>query len=126
MTHPTDLLSAHLDGELLPSQDAMVVEHVAQCRECAAELEDASTARTLLRSLPMLDAPIPLLPAVRRAPRWIAAAASVAAVALAVGLALAPGQQTSVFDLGRLAGQHTTRVGVEPGISTLRSPLGAP
>lgn len=126
MNHPADLLSAHLDGELSAVESTQVLDHLTGCQSCREELAAVTVARDLLRALPMLEAPIPLLPTERRPRRWITAAASVAAGALAVGLVLAPGQSAPVFDLDTLAGQHTTRVGVDPGISTLRSPMGAP
>jgi hypothetical protein len=82
--------------------------------------------RDAVRSLPSLDPPIPLLPALRRRPRWIGAAASAAAAVLAVGIVFGPGQQAEVFDLDAIAGQHTVRQAVDPGISTLRGTVGSP
>ena len=126
MTHVLDLLSAHLDGELTPAEQVVVTEHLAGCETCRDEADGIAAVRDAVRSLPLLDPPIPLLPSVRRPRRWITAAASVAAGALAVGLALGPGEPASGFDLDSMAGQHTTRLGVDPGISTLRGSVGAP
>lgn len=122
MTHVGDLLSAHLDGELSRDELANVTGHLAECESCREELTAIASVREAVRSLPELDPPVSIL-ARRRPRRWITAAASVAAGALAVGLALAPGEQATTFDLDTIAGQHTIRQGVDPGISTLRGPV---
>ena len=126
MTHVFDLLSAHLDGELTAAEETVVVTHLADCERCRDELEGVAQVREVVRSLPQLDPPIPLVPALRRQRRWITTVASVAAGALAVGLAFGPGEPASTFDLDTMAGQHTTRTAVDPGISTLRASAGAP
>jgi hypothetical protein len=54
--HADDLLSAHLDGELDEATDAWVVDHVRGCADCRASAEDLAEARSLLRSLPSVDA----------------------------------------------------------------------
>jgi len=124
MTHPTDLLSAFLDGELESADHAMVANHLDGCASCAVDLEGISRVRDWVRGLPVQDPPIPLLPALR-APRWAWAAASVAAAALAVGLVVTPAEPEA-FDLDTLAGQHTARVVVSPGISSIRGPVSGP
>lgn len=125
MNHVLDLLSAHLDGELATDEARVVESHLASCESCRSELTALAAVRDAVRALPVLEAPLPLLPAIRR-PRWIGAAASVAAAALAVGLVVGPGQPAAAFDLDTMAGQHTTRLGVDPGISTIRGPVGSP
>ena len=126
MTHVFELLSAHLDGELTAEESALVTSHLDVCAECASELAAVADVREAVRGLPMLDAPIPLLPAARRPSRWIGAVASAAAAVLAVGIVFGPGQQAEVFDLDAIAGQHTVRQAVDPGISTLRGSVGSP
>lgn len=126
MTHVLDLLSAHLDGELPASESMRVAAHLGECSLCAEELDGIAAIRDAVRRLPVIDPPIPLLPSARRPHRWITAAASVAAAALAVGLAFGPGEPGRVFDLDTMAGQHTTRLGVDPGLSTLRGSVGSP
>lgn len=121
MTHPIDLLSAFLDGELAPADQAEVANHLHGCASCAADLEGISRVRDWIRGMPVEEPPIPLLPALR-SPRWAWAAASIAAAALAVGLVVTPAQ-TEVLDLDTLAGQHTARVVVSPGISSIRGPV---
>lgn len=122
MTHVGDLLSALLDGELNRDELATVTAHLAECETCSEELTAIASVREAVRSLPELDPPVPIM-AHRRPHRWITAAASIAAGALAVGLAVAPGEQATPFDLDTIAGQHTTRQGVDPGISTFRGPV---
>jgi anti-sigma factor RsiW len=124
VTHVFDLLSAHLDGELSEAETRVVSAHLDECARCAEELDDIAAIRGAVRGLPMVEPPVPLLPTVRRQRRWITAASSVAAAALAVGLAFGPGEPGQILDLDSMAGQHTTRLGVDPAISTLRGSVG--
>ena len=63
MTHPGDLLSAYLDGELAPEEAAGVDAHLAGCDECRAELNALDGVRSGLRSLPLLEPPAHVLAA---------------------------------------------------------------
>jgi anti-sigma factor RsiW len=125
MTHPTDLLSAFLDDELSLEEHSAVTSHLEACATCPAELTGLARVRDWIRALPDQEPPVPLVPALRRPPRWIWAAASAAAAVLAIGLVVSPAQP-EVFDLDTLAGQHTARVVVTPGISSIRGPVGGP
>lgn len=125
MTHPFDLLSAFLDGELTPEEHATATAHVDRCATCAADLEGLARVRDSIRGLPMEEPPVPLIPVLRRPPRWIWVPVSAAAAALAIGLVVFPAQPDAL-DLDTLAGQHTARVAVAPGISTIRGPVGGP
>ena len=128
MTHPTDALSALLDGAL-PAAEAMEVErHLAGCAECRDERDALSAVRSAVRSLPTLEPPARALAAtepVRSSRRGLAAwaASGVAAAALGIGLIWGPGEPKVTMDLDALAERHTARVVVDPGISTLRGPL---
>lgn len=87
MTHRPELLSAMLDGELSESEVSWVADHLEGCGECRAELDDLASARSAVRSLPVLDLPDGILPAsstvVRMWPRRVAVAmVSVAAAAV--------------------------------------------
>jgi len=132
MTHPGDLLSAMLDGELSPEQRGSVTAHLEVCAECRTEMEDTASARTALRALPVLDPPPGLLPGTapaersRLRPVWGWAAAGAAATALAVGLALGTAPVTEPMDLDTLAERHTARVLVQPGVPTVRAVLDTP
>lgn len=125
MTHPIDLLSALLDDELTLDERSEVASHLQGCAACSTDLAGIARVRDWVRALPVEEPPVPLVPALRRQSRWIWAAASVAAAALAVGLVVSP-SDPEVLDLEMLAGQHTARVVVAPGISAIRGSVGGP
>jgi len=133
MTHPGDLLSAYLDGELTAGRRGEVDAHLAGCAACRAELDATAAARTAVRSLPVLEPPAHLLPeaaepaAVRGRPRWRLAWAAAAVVAVLTGIGLITGGDAApVFDLDTLNERHTVRLVADPGISAVRNPVGGP
>jgi anti-sigma factor RsiW len=95
--HLGDALSALLDGELSPDEVTAARAHLAVCASCAAELEAVDAARSVLRALPVVEAPAgfleglapPLAPVIplRRRSAVLSAVASVAAslIVLALG-----------------------------------------
>jgi anti-sigma factor RsiW len=132
VTHPSELLSALLDGELTDGERARIAEHLAICSVCQEELDDLNAARTAARSLLLVEMPpglVPsgenpaeVLPLTRRPPVWIAAAAA-ATLALFVGVAtiLAP-PTTLELRLDQLSDQYGARTSMEPAI-TPRTPV---
>jgi anti-sigma factor RsiW len=114
--HAGEALSALLDGELSPVEEAEVRAHLADCDACRAELAATERMRSLVRALPSLDLP----PIVVERARWVgrarrpsrlaAAAAAVAAVAASVlFVAAGAGRQDPVSpEMGRLVQQHAT------------------
>ena len=56
-SHPGDLLSAWLDGELEPSEATAVATHLDACSACAAERDEVEAGRAAVRRLPSLDPP---------------------------------------------------------------------
>ncbi len=132
MTHPSELLSALLDGELIERERAQVTEHLATCPSCEGELRGLHFARAAVRSLPLVEMPAGLTPAVepaagvlhftKRPPAWVAAAAA-AILALFVGIAtiLAP-PTTLEVRLDQLSDQYGARTSLEPAI-TPRTPV---
>jgi anti-sigma factor RsiW len=56
------LVSAYLDGQLQPGELDIVVEHLADCRDCIAEFHQLKEIRAALRTLPSLELPERLLP----------------------------------------------------------------
>lgn len=136
MIHPADLISAYLDGELNAVETTEIESHLADCGECASELDDVTAARSALRGLPMLDPPVwvgrvdvvPIQSAKsRRAQgftRWVAAAA--ASVILLAGVVVVSGEPAAVIDIDTMSTQHVARVVVDPGISTIRGPVSGP
>jgi len=122
VTHPGDLLSAYVDGESPAAERRMIDGHLDECASCRSELAVLVEARAAVRTLPVLDMEAPRRPGRRLLRPSVAWAFSgVAAVALALGLAFAPGEPETTFDLDTLRDQHTARVVVDPGISTVRS-----
>jgi hypothetical protein len=101
--HAGDALSALVDGELDPDEDATVRSHVAECSRCAEELAAVRRSRRLVRLLPGVEVPddvtarllavegpdagrrAALVAQRRRLATAVAVAASVAALALVGG-----------------------------------------
>ena len=50
--HMTEWLNAYLDGELRGSRLHQVEEHLAECRECRAELQSLQNLSALVREVP--------------------------------------------------------------------------
>jgi anti-sigma factor RsiW len=131
VSHPDEFLSAYLDGELAVSERGEVVAHLGACPSCRDELEALAAVRGSVRGLPVLDLPPGVVPAPARPDRrrvpalaWAASAAAVAALVIGV-LAAGDGPEPA-FDLSTLVDRHTARVVVDPGISTVRGPVGSP
>ena len=131
MTHPGELLSALLDGELSDEEKTRVADHLATCPACGDELQGLHTARAAVRSLPLLELPSALrrvaperevVHLTRRPPVWVAATAA-AILALFVGVAtiLAP-PTTLEVRLDQLSDQYGARTSLEPSI-TPRPPV---
>lgn len=125
MIHSRDLISGYLDDELPAEERALVAAHIGECTACADELEGIGRVRGWLRSLPEEEPPVPLVPAARRSTRRVAVAVSVAAAAMIAAFVVVP-PHPEVLDLQTLAQQHTARVVVVPGISSIRGPVGGP
>ena len=94
MTHLGELLSAYLDGELRPSEHNRVISHLALCAPCQDDLGDLHHARSVVRSLPTIEAPQWVLGgesevAPEHGRRPIAWAAAVAAAVLVVTIGIA-------------------------------------
>jgi len=134
VSHPGDLLSAYLDGELTADEHVAVAAHLDACEACRSEFAATASARASLRSLPQIEPPPALFLVDRDSPAevrflrpvWRWAAAGIAALALAVGLVLGPGTRPPPMDLDTLAERHTARVVVQPGFTTVRAVLESP
>lgn len=91
--HLDDVVSALVDGQLAPAEEATARAHLAACRACAADVDATASVRALVRGLGPVDPLRPLL-AVPPAPRLPARAAGmVAAAAAAVALLVLSGVQ---------------------------------
>ena len=120
MIHLGELLSAHLDGELNSAERRRVAAHLEACDRC---LEGLATARTAVRSLPLLEVPpsalgLPdakVVPLARRRTLWMGAAAAAAALFILVASLLAPaGTAVTPQDLSDPFG---ARVSLDPGFT---------
>lgn len=104
MSHPSEQISAFLDGELHGSELDQLLSHLGACGKCSAELEEMQRVRAAVRSLPTLDLPPGIVleadpvvvPLRRNKGLWagVAAAIVVAVVAVASLLTPQPGSLT--------------------------------
>ncbi len=120
MNHVGDLLSAYLDGELTPSERALVVDHLDGCSECRFEMAGVDAARSAIRSLPILDSPVSLEAFAHRRRRRLASrlGAMAAAAAVVAGFAIAGSgsDEPAPLDLDAVVRQHSARASVDPGL----------
>ena len=102
MTHLGELLSAYLDGELRSDEHNRVLSHLDICGSCRNDLGEIHSARSMVRSLPTLEAPVWILtdrdaddldPRRRPVVRAAAAAAAVLVATIGVSTWLAPTPQ---------------------------------
>lgn len=55
-------LSAYLDGEMSGAEMLLTRSHVNSCEKCQRELDSLKSAQIVLRSLPVVPEPSPMLP----------------------------------------------------------------
>lgn len=125
MSHPAELLSAYLDGEVTDDERRIVTTHLPDCEMCRGELVDLHAARSALRSLPVLDLPSGLFEngssgvvvPLRRRPRvWAAAAAAVVAGFIGVATFIAP-EPTVPVTFIQLSVEHSNRSQLDPPLT---------
>ena len=126
--HPSDRLSAYLDGELPAGETAAIEHHLQGCPACRAELDATAQMRQLLRQLASPVAPFGMVERLLIRPRRrvlpIAWAAS-AAAAVALGL-IAAGTTTSTPPaVTKLVQVHATATGQDPvsGLAPIAVPV---
>ena len=142
--HLDDLLSALLDGELGPAQEAVVSAHLAGCPACTAELEATGMVRRAVQSLPPVEPPIGfyermLRPAPRDGsfgasrPWWhdrrkAVAAALVSSAAVSVGFlgVSSPTPQPVSPSVASLIEAHATSASVTGDVLSTLTPAGVP
>ena len=117
MTHPSELISAYLDGELTVAERKKLHDHLADCSRCVDELEGMQAVRTAMRSLPVLDLPegvVPeadadVIPIHRNRGILVGAAAAVVALVIAIAaLVTPPPENVSMNDLSSRFGARVT------------------
>ena len=145
--HAGDALSALVDGELDPADDAAVRAHVAECSRCAEELAAIRRSRRVVRLLPGVDVPDDItarllaveapgaghrrFPAAvaqrRRLAATVALAASVAALALVGGPAdPGAGPAAASFTGALEAHADTLQAGLLGALGPIDTPEGSP
>ena len=100
MNHVGELASAYLDGETTPKEDSRLVAHLADCDACQREMADLHAARSVVRSLPVLELPESIrvdlglspdvVPFRSRPAAWVGTAAAAVMIFVAVATAAAP------------------------------------
>ncbi|MGD2044151.1 MAG: zf-HC2 domain-containing protein [Acidimicrobiia bacterium] len=117
MIHPSELISAYLDGEVHGRELASLMEHLSSCGKCTAELEQMQRVRSAIRSLPVLELPAGIvseadaevIPLHRNRGMWVGVAAAVVAIVIAVAaLVTPPPGSVSVDDLNSRFGARAS------------------
>lgn len=120
MSHPSELISAYLDGALNRGEVGALIDHLSNCGRCTEELEAMQRVRSAVRSLPMVELPPGLVPETdpvvvplrRNRGLLVGVAAAAVAVVIAVAaLVTPPTQPISVEDLSSRFG---ARVSLDP------------
>lgn len=120
MTHPSELISAYLDGELNGAERLQLQDHLSGCGKCARELEETQRVRSLVRSLPVIELPIGLVPEAdpvvlplrRNKGFLVGAAAAVVALVVAAAALFAP--QPQAMTVEDLSSRFGARVSLDP------------
>ena len=126
MIHPSESISAYLDGELHGKELDGLLEHLSGCGRCSAELGEIQQVRAAVRSLPVLELPEGIVPEAdaevvplhKNRGLWVGAAAAVVALVIAVAaLVTPPPNSVSVDDLSNRFG---ARVSLDPAFSSAK------
>ena len=122
MTHPSELISAYLDGELTAAERGELAGHVSTCGRCAAELRDLQRVRAAVRALPVLELPVDIysalgedrevVPLHRNRGLWVGAAAAMVALVIAVAALVTPPAGSVTID--ELSSRFGARVSLDP------------
>jgi anti-sigma factor RsiW len=118
--HPTEMISAYLDGELSRAEVSQLQAHMSSCGRCVADMEALQKVRTSIRSLPLIELPPGLLgdaepvvvPLRRNRGLWVGAAAAVVAAVIAVAAMLTP--QPASLSVNDLNSRFGARVSLDP------------
>ncbi len=123
MTHPSEQISAYLDGELHGKELNGLLEHLSGCGRCSAEMEEIQNVRAAVRSLPVLELPdgvVPdadaaVLPMRRNRGLWVGAAAAMVALVIAVAAIVTP--PPTAVSVDDLSSRFGARVSLDPAFS---------
>jgi anti-sigma factor RsiW len=120
VSHPGDMISAYLDGELTRSEIEQLKTHLASCGKCSAEMQEMQQVRSAVRSLPMLELPAGLVPEAdaeviplrRNKGFWVGAAAAAVAVVIAIAALVTPSSPSIAID--ELNSRYGARASLDP------------
>ena len=123
MSHPSELISAYLDGELHGTELKSLLDHLAGCGRCAADLQEMQRVRSAIRSLPVLELPEGTVPEVdaevvpihRNRGLWVGAAAAVVALVIAVAALVTPAPEP--VSLEDLTSRFGARASLDPSFN---------
>jgi anti-sigma factor RsiW len=109
-------MSAYLDGELHGAELSNLVGHLGSCGKCSAELDDLQRVRAAVRSLPVLELPVGVVPEAdpvvvplrRNKGMWAGAAAAVVIAMIAIAALVTPDPQTSITELNSRFGARAS------------------
>jgi anti-sigma factor RsiW len=118
--HPSELISAYLDGELTSAEHSQLGDHLSRCGKCSAELAQMQQVRSAIRSLPVLELPsgtVPeadtvVVPLRRNRGMWAGVAAAVVAAVIAVAALVTPEPQSVTID--ELNSRFGARASLDP------------
>lgn len=133
MSHPSELISPYLDGELQGAELSRLHQHLAACGKCSAELERIQQVRSAVRSLPVLELPPGLVPEAdseavplrRQKGIWVATAAAIMAAVIAIAALVTP--EPDPVTLEQLNSQFGARASLDPAFGPAKvvvPPLG--
>lgn len=133
MSHPSELISSYLDGELHGAELSRLHQHLAACGKCSAELERIHQVRSAVRSLPVLELPPGLVPEAdteavplrRQKGIWVGAAAAIMAAVIAIAALVTP--EPDPVTLDQLNSQFGARASLDPAFGPAKvvvPPLG--
>lgn len=120
MNHPSEKISAYLDGELHGSELTRLHDHLVHCGRCSAELAKIQEVRSAVRSLPIVELPSGLVPESeaevvplrRHKGMWTGVAAAVLAAVVAVAALVTPDPGSISID--QLTSQFGARESLHP------------
>jgi anti-sigma factor RsiW len=96
MTHLGERITDYVFGEMSPSEAVAAESHVRECSECARQVEQLQRTHSLLRALPDVEPPRPIVFEVeRKRPSsrfwpWLAPAASALAASILTVMLMSP------------------------------------
>jgi anti-sigma factor RsiW len=126
MSHPTESISAYLDGEISGSELEEFVAHVESCGRCARDLEEIQMVRAAVRSLPVLELPPGLVPEAdaevvpihRHRGVWVGAVAAVLALVVTIAALVTP--EPVPLTTEDLVARFGARVSLDPAFGSAK------